>query len=269
MATKLEQLSAGMPIANQRLLQQQKATQAMQLQQAAQARPATAAIAPAAQAVGAQVAQNVGQQMVEAAKQTTQQAGQLGAQANQQQEQQVAGQVAALKQGVEKERLSNVQRLAALSEQAKQEVFDSRMRFDRDEMGRTHLNERQLADYLRLNAGSEEKLRDYQQKSELMHSRKMEMLAAVNRKLEQQMQFEAAKSEQARDQQLEKQLVEQKRAIERKMQREQAVAANNAAMWQTGGTVIGAVAGAPLGPAGVVAGAAIGGAVGSIIGSQQ
>lgn len=260
----LDSIMNNMPVANQRRQQQAQAATDLQLQQAVRAAPPKAATPQVAQALGAAAQQNVGQQMIEAAKsnvQTAQQVGQLDLEKRQQE---LSQRLDTLRRGVDTQQLEDERAFANLNEQAKRDMFDNRMQFQKDEMGREFLNERQLADYAVTHARSAEQLRDYTQSAEQLHDRKMQAMEAAQAKINQELEFQNTLSTQKQDQTLKKQLLQAKTDLEKKIAKEKSDRANRAGTFQTIGTIAGGAAGAFGGPAGAAAGASAGGALGGM-----
>jgi len=261
----LDQIINQMPVANQRRQQQAQAATDLQLQQAVKAVPTAAATPQVAQQLGAAAQQNVGAQMIETAKQnlaTTQQAAGMELQQKQAQLQQG---LSDLRRGQDTQQLSDEQALANLSEQAKREMFDSRMQFARDEMGREYMNERQLADYAVTHARDVEQLRNYAQSAEQLHQRKLQMMEAAQQRINQELQFQNSLSNQKQDQNLMRQLAESKRSLEERIAKQKADQANRTGTFSTIGGIGGAVAGGIIGgPAGAAAGYSAVSAVGTM-----
>lgn len=172
---------------------------------------------------------------------------------------------------------NEARRLGNLDSSLKNELFDSNLKFRKDELGRTLFNDRQLLDYKLASAKSDEELRDYEQQIEQEYARKNQILQASHAKILQAMQNEFQKSEQEADQAHRKALVLAKNAIEEKIRRQQAKAANRAAAYSAAGSIIGGVGGAILGTfvapgvgtmAGAAAGSQLGAGVGSVASSQ-
>jgi hypothetical protein len=181
----------------------------------------------------------------------------------------VQQQLAGLEQGIEQDRLSNVQKFAALSEKAKQELYDSRLQFQKDELGRVFLNERQLADYAKLKARSDAEFRKYEQQARQASAMEIQALETLNRRLEDSIKNAYVRKQEGLNALSERQLYELQRDTQARLQKAQNKAANKAAMWGAAGTIAGAaVGGMAGGPAGAMAGAQIGGGVGTAAGSQ-
>lgn len=169
----------------------------------------------------------------------------------------------------QEEHRSATDRLGALNSQLKTKLFDSQMNFNRDELGRTVFNEQQLLDYKLAQGMADEDLLNYEQTARQMTDRKLQMLKTAQAKIMSELNQEFSSGQQELDQAHKKALVEQKRAIEEKIRKEQAKAKNRGAMFSAAGTVIGAVAGGMVaGPAGATVGASAGGAIGGLAASQ-
>ena len=276
--TALQNLQGQLPVASQRVAQGIQAARDIQLQQAVAKAPTGAAIAPAAQQTAAAAVQQTGQQQAQAAQQMVQQAGQVGQ--LQLGEQKMSGQqvVFGAQQAAEKQELDNVQRLSQLDMNAKKELYDNEISFKRDEAGRTLFNQRQLADYVKQNAVSDEQFKNYAQQAEQISKRNLQAMESAYNIIAENLKQQWAVAEQNKDQAAQKQIQEIKIELEKRMAKARARAANNMGAWTAGGTVVGAVAGGVAGSiiapgagtaAGAAAGASIGGALGSYAGSQQ
>lgn len=291
----LRQLAASLPVANKQVAQQQQAARDMQLQQAVAAAPAASPIATTAQTTGAAAAGMAGQQQVQTAEQGLQQQGQVAGLGQQAGALESQANVASLQAGAKDQQLDGIQKLAAVSEQAKQEMYDSRRQFAQDQMGQKFTNERQLSDYVRLKAGTEDQWQDYVQKSDQLYDRKTQMLTTAQQKLSSQLQFEQDAMNQIKDQMASRAMSAQERAAQQKIlsdrlaqaerlrqaennlrisiAKEAADKANrkarNTAIGSAVGTVAGGVAGGVFGgPGGAVAGASVGGSLGGVAGSS-
>lgn len=73
--------------------------------------------------------------------------------------------------------------LRDMMSEEEQKLFDYEMNFQKDELGRTILNEFQLLDYARLKARNEEEFNDYAKRVELMLTLKQKTYEAALRKL--------------------------------------------------------------------------------------
>ena len=268
--TALQNLQGQLPVASQRVAQGIQAARDIQLQQAVAKAPTGAAIAPAAQQTAAAAVQQTGQQQAQAAQQMVQQAGQVGQ--LQLGEQKMSGQQAVFgaQQAAEKQELDNVQRLSQLDMNAKKELYDNEISFKRDEAGRTLFNQRQLADYVKQNAVSDEQFKSYAQQAEQISKRNLQAMESAYNIIAENLKQQSAIAEQNKDQAAKKQIQEIQIELQKRMAKARARAANNMGAWTAAGTIAGAGAGALIGgPAGAAAGASIGGALGSYAGSQQ
>lgn len=265
----LDAIMGNMPVANQKRQQQAQAATDLQLQQAVKAVPPKAATPQVAQTLGAAAQQNVGQQMIETAKQNMQTAQQVGQVGLDQKQQELTTSIEALRRGQDTTQLADEKAFADLSEDAKREMFDGRMEFQRDEMGRTFMNERQLADYAVTHARDEQQLQNYMQSANQLHDRKIQMLEAGQAKIDQELKFQNSLSEQKQDQALKQRLLTSKRQLEDKIAREKADRANRAGKFSAVGGIVGGVVGAVVGgPAGAAVGYSAGSALGGMAASQ-
>jgi hypothetical protein len=156
--------------------------------------------------------------------------------------------------------------LARLGRNIKGELIDSRLQFQKDERGRKFSNERQLADYIASTAENRQDLNAKLSQMKQMHDRKILLMKQSQAQLETALERGFLKEQDDLDFQAKKELAQLKVNIENEIRREEAIAKNKQAMYQAGGTIVGAAVGTLAGPAGTAAGAAIGGAAGSIIG---
>lgn len=265
----LRNLANQLPVANKQVAAGQQASRDMQLQQAVKAAPPSANIIQAAQQTGAASAQSAGQQTVQNAQQQTQQAGQIGQLGLVEQSRQQQATLAGQQSGLKEQEMDNVQRLAGVSEQAKKDLYDKQMQFDKDELGRTQFNAVQLADYAKLNAKSDEELKGYAQQVDQLSKRRLQAAQTASSKLMEDLKQRQSAAAQNKDQALQKQLYEEERDLNQWMRDEQTRHDNAVAMWSTGMGIAGAAGGAFLGgPAGASAGYNVGSAVGGGVGSQ-
>ena len=173
-----------MPVRNKLIADQQSAARALQLQQAIAAAPQPLTKTQAAQTAG-QVAQAAGEQQVSQAKsmmQTAEQAAKLGMQ-----ETALAGRekIAGLQETTRTEALGQAERLAAIDQAAKKELFDTELQIQKDANNNALLSARQLADYAILSANRKEAFDNWSQKTQLYSKRNLQMLQAMERKLSQ------------------------------------------------------------------------------------
>jgi len=264
-------LAANMPVRNKVIADQQRAGRLLQLQQAvSQMTPQQAPTAQQAAGMGAQMAATAGEQQVQREQQQLQQAGQLAKLGQAEQDLETSKRLSALATGAQQEQLDQTARLAALDDRVKREIFDNELQFKRDQNDAALFSERQLADYKRLNAQRDQDYNNWAQKSKQMHDRNVATLQTVYDRLAEVEKNNYSIGKQKLDQQQQMELAQLKKETADRLRKAKARAANTAAMWTTGGTVVGAVAGGVFGgPAGAAAGAAIGGAAGSAVGSQM
>lgn len=268
----LKNLAKNLPVANSQVAQGQSAARGMQLQQAVQAAPASTNTTTTAQQIGAQQAQQAGVQQVEAAQKATAVRGPLarmGTAAVQEQAQQGQEKLSSLQAGAREQAMDATQRLAALDASTKKEMYDDQIQFEKDENGRTKFNTIQLADYARLKAENDEQYKNYAQQATQASSRRLQAMDNAYRVLTQQLEQKYKLAEQKKDQDSMRQIIATKQAMEEKIAKEKAKAANTNAMFSTAGTVIGGVIGAVGGGTqGAGVGMAAGGAAGGLAGNQ-
>lgn len=257
---KLQAIAGRFPAANERVAQGQQAARAMQVQQAARQAPRTKA---AAQQVGATSAAQSGaiaqdQARKDASART--QVGQLGlAEQGRQQRARTFG----LQQSAQQEQFDLSQELAKAGENAKQELFDDQMQFNKDEAGRTYFNERQLLDWKATNAESDQEYKDTIQEMNQIADRKIQIMEqaakVLHREMEQEYKDESREMAQARKRDLAVARQNMKREIQAEQARIQSRNAMIKGAFTIGGAGLGALVGNPL------LGAAIGGGLSSII----
>lgn len=261
----LRGLAGSFPAANDRIAQGQQQARQLQMQQAISRGPVGK---QAAQQLGAASAQQSAGIQAEAAKREQGQniqVGQMGlAEQGRQQRAQIFGQEMAGK----KYQNELQQRLFNQNREASEKMLDDRLNFQKDEMGRNRMNERQLADFAILQAKDSEKLKDLAQYSQQLHDRKMQMMKTVYDRLNEKLEQEYKKSEQDKDQELMKTLSQMKTAYQKKMAEDQADAANKAQMWGILGGMAGIAAGSVGGPMGMAAGYGAGSSIGTAFGSN-
>lgn len=269
--SQLQKLKGKMPVANQQLATNLQAARDIQLQGAVRAQPQQQAQVPTQQAaanIGAQQAQQQGQQQIQQAQQSAQIDTNI---ANQQlQEQQRQAQKKQFEANVRnrQRKLDIGKILSRFGHEVKDEILDSRLQFAEDEAGRSFMNKRQLLDFAMVQTRNEEDWQSYKQEREHAYQVKIQVYETAHKKIMQQLEHEFTKGEHERDQALEKRLTEAKISIEDKISKEQAEAANEAGMWQAGGSIVGGVVGGIYGgPAGASLGASVGGGLGSMAGS--
>lgn len=266
--TALQNLSNQLPVANMKVAAGQSAARDIQLQQSMSKIPQGAGPGAAAQ-IGAGQAQAAGQDQLKSASNQVEQQGQIGQLGVRQQgiqnQQSLASQQAANRQT----EMDNSQALADVDENAKQELFDKQIQFRKDEAGRTLFNERQLADYAKVNAKSDEEYKNYAQKAQLASSRRLQQLESAERLIQEDLTQKYREAEQKNDQATKSRIAQMQKEMQQAMAKKKADEANKAAMWSTGGMIVGGVAGAVVGgPAGAAVGASVGSGLGSAAYSQ-
>lgn len=239
----LKNLQQSMPAGNEQVAKGLQAARGMQLQQAVAGAPVGAG-APAAQQLGAQTAAAAGQAQLAQAQQAQQQTQQVAQMGLQEQGLQQREELAGLERGLQEQNRESRDRIAGLGEDVKNQILDSRIEFQRDENGRTYLNERKLADYMRLKAEDDDQFEDWKQQSMQMHERKMKFLEIGHRKIEQALQHELSKSKQEKNQETIKTLQKMKQDWERKQREAETESKNKSAMWGSIGSLAGGAAAA-------------------------
>lgn len=164
------------------------------------------------------------------------------------------------------------QSLAALGASTKQQLFDATIVFEQDELGRTVFNERQLLDYAAIHAKDIEALQDYEQAISQMSERRMRLLQVAQQKIQQELTQAYTAEQSALNQESQLALGRMKAAIDEKIKKDKANAANRAGIWSVVGGIAaagvvlatGGMAAAPLAGLAFSGGSAIGGAASTI-----
>lgn len=115
--------------------------------------------------------------------------------------------------------------LASLGNYVKQQVYDSRLAFENDELGRRFSNSRQLADYAVASFKSEIQLRDQMREMEQAATKNLMVLEHAHKLITQKMEMEFQRAEKTKDYAMLRKLQEYKRSIEEKAAREKAKSA--------------------------------------------
>lgn len=265
--SRLTALASSMPIANKQRQAQQQAARDFALQQALSKRPVGASTTRPAQVMGGNLAQSAGEQAAIQGTQNVQLTEQLGQTGRQNQQNQLTDRIEGLKQGLKQQSLSQSDELSKAQQRAENDAFIERMQFRYDELGRADLNDRQLADYARSSGITEQQMQNYAQAAKQAYQMDITLMEQASRVLQNQLEFESNKRIQDQNQKVNLELALQKRALEEKIARKKAQAANNAQIFSTVGTIGGAVIGSAWGVPGASAGATIGGAVGGAAGN--
>ena len=246
--TRQQQLmNLAQPGQNQGLLDQQKATQQIQMQQAlgqmSQAGQSSRRT-PLAQQMGQQAQGAFGQSQVQAAQKDLQKQSQVAGAIQQEQGQEIQSGLQQRAQASKTRLRSITNQIGALSNNLKQDIFDKQTQFQKDELGRTYWNERQLADWKIKQVKSDEELAEFEQNISQEFEKKMALLQASEKSIRQRLEQEMQKSEQEQDQALMQRLQTAEIELQRKQQKAQARAAQNSAMLGALGTLGGmAIAG--------------------------
>jgi hypothetical protein len=240
----------------------------MQLQQAVKQAPPQAATPQAAQQLGASSAGQAGQQATQQAGNLQEQTGQIAGLGVQAQQQASQAKLADLEAGGQQEMLTGRERLANLSEEAANTMLDSRLQFAKDEMGRTFLNERQLADYAVMHAESKEALQNYSQKAQQLHKYDMMFMESAHKTIVEALSQEHKLREMGFDQDAIREMKQAAHDLQISIQKKQAAAAERLAQGQLAGGIIGAVVGTYYGgPMGGAAGQKMGSGIGTVAAS--
>lgn len=158
--------------------------------------------------------------------------------------------------------------LQRLGGDVKNQLIDSRIRFEKDEMGRKFTNERQLNDYILSNARTQQEFQNEAQELAKSKDQYILTLDMMEKKIDQALQQGYIKEKGDLDRKLGLELAAMKAEIAKKKQKEMANKRNNIAAWQAAGTIAGAVAGSVVPGVGTAAGATVGNAVGTVAGNQ-
>ena len=235
----LKKMSASFPAANQQAAQGQQAARQIQLQQQVAQAPQGMGVR-AAQATGAQQAQQAGQIAVDTAKKGQAEQIQLGQLGLQERGTQLRGAQAQSELAASQEQFETGEKLAKLGNEIKQELFDKQMEFKQDELGRTQFNNRQMVDWAISKAKSAEEFKDYQQKAQQALERKSQIMKIASQKVEQALQQEFMRAEQEKDHELKKQLQQMMAAHQQAKQNAENDINLKNAQWAAGTAIIGA-----------------------------
>lgn len=224
------------------------------------------------QQAGAQAAAQQGQSILQSQQVQAQKAMQASKQAAQVEADETQQRLREREFGIKKKANVLQRQLGVYDEKLKNEIFDRNIKFEKDELGRTVFNERQLMDYKIYNSKSKIEFRKFEQDMRNMSRRRLKMLDISLAKIKQELGQQFKKDQLEMDQAQKMRLLKAKQAIEEKIARAQARAANRAAMISSAGAIIGAGVGAvlaiPTGGLSVGAGAAIGASIGQGVGGM-
>lgn len=209
--------------------------------------------------------QSEGQIQTQAAGQQQQALAQVGGQMVQQQGMNQQDRLSKLSRSLQEKSRTLTTRLSQLDENAKNRILDNQLQFQRDEMGRTLFNERQLADFALLQATNAEDIRNYQQTVEQLSRRKLQMLQSAQTILTQQLELDYQRESRQLSQEQTLKLQRAKQELQNKIAKEQAERANRAGMNSAIGGMLGGVGGAVVGN---ILAPGVGGPTGAMMGQQ-
>jgi hypothetical protein len=198
-----------------------------------------------------------------AAQSTVQQQGQLGQQGLANKQAMDAQKLNERKLGLQTKQRQLSNQLNFLGEDAKQKIFDSNLSFQKDALGRTQFNERQLLDWKITQAKDVQDLQAYEQKVRQLSARKQQYLKASHAKVVAELENVSNSKILSADMQSRERLMRAKNQLETDIADERNRAANRAGMMGAAGTIVGTGLGALAGPQGAAAGGAIGGSIGT------
>ena len=218
--------------------------------------PGAATGRAAAQQIGAAVTGQEAQTRAADTQQRRQTLGQLGGLELGRQQQEAQGQVFASQQKSAELQREARNVLHSASEDAARELFDSQMAFQRDEMGRIFLNERQLMDFALQQGIDAEQFRDYEQEVQQATQRSLQILEAEENAIRQALEQEVKKAEQHRDQELIRELRTLEKQTNDRIERQQRMARNITMIVGGAAVVAGTLMTGPFAP--LIAGAGTG-----------
>lgn len=253
-----------MPVANQNIAKQYKSANDFLLTQQVAQTPTNVSTSQAVGQIAGQQATQAGQQTVQLNAQQTQQGQQLATAALS--EQNITNQVnnREAQRVTRDQEFEGEQRLSAISEEARQELFDGRKSLTTESQNFRFLNQRQLADWAIAKGISDEQFRDYQQAEQQAYERKNQMMQTAYNLLRQQLD-QAYKS---KDVKLQRETEQYLRNLDIQAKEDAESKQQFATVVSGVLKVVGAVGGSFAGPTGATTGAAIGGAIGSGIAAQ-
>lgn len=165
--------------------------------------------------------------------------------------------------------------LESLGGDVKTKILDSRLQFERDDMGRKFTNDRQLADYVTANVKSDIEFKAHAREIEQASDRKLQLMEIAERRLSQSTQQDWQGSEAHLNNENRARIARLAADMRAKIAKEQSASKGRMAMWQAGGMIVGAIVGGVIGTfaapgvgtvAGASAGASVGGAAGTMAG---
>lgn len=148
--------------------------------------------------------------------------------------------------------------LSKLGLDVKQKIYDNRIRFERDELGRKFSNERQMADYAIASAKNEQDLRNKMQIMQQIMQKELYMMEQASNKVNIALERGYLDDKRKLDQEQKRKLYDMKKKMDGEIRKKKA----NNAMIVNGLTAAGAVF---FGGVGATGGAAAGSALGAVI----
>lgn len=263
-------LAQKLPTENQQALKNLQSAQRVQVRQQLAAAQPGQMTTRAVQPLAAASTQQQGQAMVQQAQRGLQQQQAMGQMALAQQQQTQQADLFQRQQRMQAQANANANKLAAMSEEAKTKVLDSRLQFSAAEAQRGFMNTQQLLDWKALSAQNEIEYQDAVQYMNQQSQRKLEVMRVINAKIKQALDQEYAFKGQQLDQANRQKLYEMQRDYEEMIAAEQRDAANRTAVGSGIGTIAGTVIGAYFGgPGGAAAGGKAGGSLGGGVAAQE
>lgn len=280
-AQQLQGLAAGLPNQQQRELNQAQASQTAQLQQSfgqAQRQPGLVPSVGQQQQIATALTQSAGQAQLAAQQQQGVQLAEVGKEVLQTRANEAQNVLGQRELNLAKQEQEIERRMFGLSRKLGKDMFAAQLKFERDELGRTYFNERQLADYKLATAKSEEELVAYEQTVTQQSERRLRLLAAAEQRLRQELQQEFEKDQTEINQEWSLMLTRKIAELKAKRARAEADAKNRASRGTAIGSFIGGAVGLAAGivltiftkgggaatiPALVAGGSALGGSIGT------
>lgn len=237
----LGNLASQAPIQKSQAIQGAEAAQALQMQQQIGAAGAQGAAPTAGQVqqMGSQMAQQRAGAALQAQQQAGNQMAQVGQAQLQQQGQENKIQLAQKKLALNKLTRENQSKLSFLDEDTRQKIFDKNMQFEEDDRGRKYLNSRQLADYAVSQAKSQEELRNYEQAAHQAVAKRRQLLNTASNMIRQTLEQGYDKDKQRLTQEHRLALQRAQAELQEKIRKQQNEAANDAALWSAGTSIVG------------------------------
>lgn len=144
--------------------------------------------------------------------------------------------------GLQKQVRQNEQLLTQLGVDVKTKLYDKAMKFQKDELGRTVWSQTQLMDFAAKKAQRWQDYRNTELKVAQMQKRRMTLLKTAQAKIQQALSQEFGKTQAVANRDLTVRLKKAEAEIKKKIAEAQAKAAEESAMWQLGGQLLGGAA---------------------------